>query len=140
MRLYSFTNSGFIKEIQNGLQTAHVVAELFLSYTEGKEHEVLVDWAKNHKTIIILRGGNHQELQILFDDLAYISETLELPLEIFQEDETQNHLTTAVSIVVPEEIYDREYEDSPFRDPNSPVELMTPEWQLFEIIKGKSLA
>lgn len=57
LRLYSFTNY-YLSDLQKGLQTAHLVSEMFTKYVTGKHKKMLFEWATNHKTIIILNGGN----------------------------------------------------------------------------------
>ena len=42
-----------LSPIQQGIQAAHAIAEYSLLATEGK----YIDWAVNHKTIIILNAG-----------------------------------------------------------------------------------
>ncbi len=53
MKLYSFVNR-YLIPIQKGIQTAHMVSEMF---QENENNKLLLDWAQNHKTIIMLDGG-----------------------------------------------------------------------------------
>jgi hypothetical protein len=85
LRLYSFVNY-YLSDLQRGLQTAHLVAELYKKYTVGKHKKVLVEWATDHKTIIILNGGNCSGLADVSSNLKYYSERLELPVASFSED------------------------------------------------------
>lgn len=110
MRLYSFVNANYLKEIQYGLQTAHAVAELYNKNTSpcySHEYEILDDWARHHKTIIILNGGDCQDLQEIYDFIHKNRNALKLPYAKFHEDERSlNKALTSVAIVVPPEIYD----------------------------------
>lgn len=107
MRLYSFVNY-YLSPLQHGLQTAHCVSDLMVRYkTNTKAHKLVVDWAVNHKTIIICRGGNSAELDTLFRQLEQLAENeLGLPIVRFMEDQQSlANATTAVSVVVPEALY-----------------------------------
>lgn len=111
MRLYSFVNANYLKHIQHGLQTAHVVAELYEKYLdEPKFLPLLKDlrlWARAHKVIIILDGGDCQDLQDIASFLQQHRKALKLPFCSFNEDmRSLNGALTAVSVVVPAEIYD----------------------------------
>lgn len=102
MRLYSFTNY-YLSSLQHGLQTAHVVGELFRKYSDEK---LLQRWINDEKTIIIKNGGNHMDLV----DIKGFFDTTEnpYPWAYFEEDYTSlNNTVTAVGIVVPEKFYTR---------------------------------
>jgi hypothetical protein len=104
-RLYSFVHA-HITSLQKGLQTAHVVGELFSSSTKGKAKQILNKWAKTDKTIIILSGGNTLELEDLAVTVAEFGNELNLPHAYFKEDKaTLNESITAVGIVIPDYIY-----------------------------------
>jgi hypothetical protein len=120
MRLYSFVNANYLKDIQHGLQTAHAVAELYNKYPEETaagncaRYDVLNDWSRNHKTIIILDGGDCQDLWDIFRFLLDNDETLKLPFVKFAEDtRSLNNALTAVAIVVPAEIYEVKKDQNP---------------------------
>lgn len=106
-RLYSFTNN-YISSLQKGLQTAHLVSNLFSAYTtKSKEKDVLYKWANDDKTIIILSGGNQFDLQLLFTSIARLATDLKLPSGSFNEDKASlNGATTAVGLIIPKDIYD----------------------------------
>ena len=110
----------YLSRLQLGLQTAHVVSEMFTRYHRGcndDEYDILQDWACNHKTIIILDGGYSESI----NQLTEFFETHEnpYPWAKFYEDPlalgggVPNHETpevplgalTAVGIVLPERIY-----------------------------------
>lgn len=103
MRLYSFVNY-YISPLQQGLQTAHVVAELFNDYTLCGPFEILREWSEDHKTIVILKGGNSKDLLDLF--YIFNDENNDYPFAQFCEDEQSlNGACTAVGIVLPPMIY-----------------------------------
>jgi hypothetical protein len=107
MRLYSFTNY-YLSPLQLGLQTAHVVGNMMSppAYTD-KAYDVVTEWARFHKTIVILNGGNSAALDDIFRQLAILGADLNLPVAKFTEDlQSLNGATTAVGIVVPSRVYD----------------------------------
>lgn len=112
LRLYTFVNF-YLSSIQQGIQSAHVVHELFLKYpTEGADFgagEMLWSWAENHKTMIVLNGGMNTDIQEIF----YIMEQLEhthlgiMPFVGFREDEKSlGNILTSVGVVVPQRLYE----------------------------------
>ena len=115
MRLYSFTNM-YLSRLQFGLQTAHVVSEMFTRYHRGcndDEYDILQDWACNHKTIIIFDGGYSETLSHLEDFFSSFGNPY--PWAAFREDplalgsgiaEGPPGALTAVGVVLPERIYE----------------------------------
>ena len=102
MRFYSFTNANYMSPLQLGLQTAHCVAEMS---QQSKASEIYDDWAKNHKTIVILNGGNCAALEELCTFLDVHQNPY--PSACFYEDkESLNGAITAVGIVLPEQVYE----------------------------------
>jgi len=64
MRAYFFGNM-YLSSIQQGIQAAHVVTEMFTKYPIDHEcikFDDLNDWANNHKTMILLNGGYGENL------------------------------------------------------------------------------
>lgn len=79
-----------LKPICAGIQNAHVISEMFINEAKNKNaksKEILYDWAKNHKTIIMRDGGTSKNLE----DIAYIIENvapiLQIPNARFYESE-----------------------------------------------------
>lgn len=106
MRAYFFCNY-YLSSIQQGIQSAHCVADMFVkySYQIGHQHIQLTDWATNHKTMVLLNGGNQKELLELYDFLNNPGNTL--PFHIFKEDEQSvNGCATCVGIVLPPSVYE----------------------------------
>ena len=105
MRLYTFCNY-YLSSIQQGIQTAHVVADLAIRCKKRFVQETQFDdWANNHKTIIVLNGGNSAsliEIENLFNDNAN-----PYPWVAFREDEQSlNSAITCVGIILPNRIYE----------------------------------
>jgi hypothetical protein len=118
MRLYAWVNN-YLSSIQKGIQTAHLVHSLFTKYTHPEASrynirpnlipraaEYLNDWALNHRTIIILNGGNCAGLRTVCDVLN--TENNSFPWTSFHEDEQSlNKAHTVTGIVLPSSVYDR---------------------------------
>ncbi len=106
MRCYSFVNY-YLSDIQRGIQSGHANVELSLLSKE-KGYDMYVDWAKNHKTVVVLNGGNQASLQNIYTTLEDCAKGgMMMPFAKFHEDEQSlNGALTAVSIVVPEFYYE----------------------------------
>ena len=111
-RLYSFINC-YLSSIQQGIQTAHLVGEFInrlddISYPE-KLKDIINQWAKNDKTIVVCNGGNNK---LLFDFFCLFHDFIEnYPVIIFSEDaESLNNTLTGISIILPKEIWNVEYD------------------------------
>jgi hypothetical protein len=97
-RLYAFVNQ-YMATIQHGIQTAHVVAELFCKY---RASAVLQRWAEVDKTIIILCGGDNAAMY----DLAKFLSAAPYPDAIFFESpDALNGLLTCCAVIVPEKLF-----------------------------------
>lgn len=107
MRAYYFTNM-YLSPIQKGIQTAHCTAEFFINTNPNSpEYSIICDWARNHKTMIVLDGGNHRQLADLYFGLKVIQQNYPLPVAIFNEDEQAlNNATTCVGIILNEKVYE----------------------------------
>lgn len=103
MRLYTFTHM-YLSDIQKGIQSAHIVAELVnLPKTNLMELHFSY-WSKRDKTIIVLNGGNCQSLEKIFN---YLSTETTLQIVKFHEDEQSlNGALTAVGVLIPPSIYE----------------------------------
>jgi hypothetical protein len=154
MRLYTAGNF-YLSSIQQGIQGAHVLAELFTKYgenTTGGGYS-LFDWARNHKTMICLNGGNASSLREFYA-LLHSSDNKYLPYAKFHEDEQSlDNAMTCVGVVVPARIYDavwvmpdKEYpawesgEGRWFVDPDTDEYLTGWEATLATALKGMPLA
>ena len=100
MRLYTFTNL-YLSSLQCGLQTAHVVAELF-NNTNGSQLDMLEAWSYRHKTIIILNGGYSSTLKEIDAHLGQSP----YPHATFHESEAAlDGALTCVGVILPENVY-----------------------------------
>ena len=105
MRLYAFSNY-YLSSLQQGLQTAHLVANLFCQNSGGTSHR-LDEWARWHKTIVILNGGNSANISAISHQLSTLGAQLGLPNASFCEDiESLNGAITVTGIVVPSNVYE----------------------------------
>lgn len=108
MRFYGFGNY-YLSSLQQGLQSAHLVGELFTQYNQGSgQLNIVYDWAKSYKTMVLLNGGNSASLQELYDFLGELKASgMYLPYAKFHEDEQSlGGALTYVGIVVPERHYE----------------------------------
>jgi hypothetical protein len=107
MRAYFFVNSA-LSGIQKGLQVAHCVADLFANFEDEGTHDLtgttLLNWAAEHKTIIVLEGGFHADLMEIADSFQGNYDHFWAAFR--EDDETMNEMMTAVGIILPERIYE----------------------------------
>lgn len=95
-RLYSLTNR-YLSGIQKGIQTAHVVGEL----VQLPDISKVVEWARDHATIIVLDGGNCDHLV----EFCEILEKSDHPWARFNEDSSLGFALTAVGVILPKKVY-----------------------------------
>lgn len=113
MRFYSAGNM-YLSSIQQGIQAFHVLGEMAVNYQsipgfETEPTEMFRDWARNHKTLICVNGGNNESLTALYALLAR-EDNPGYPVAKFHEDEqSMGGMLTAVGIVLPERLYDAEW-------------------------------
>lgn len=104
MRLYTFINM-YLSSIQQGIQTAHIVSELFTKYDDQDFClEDIKEWAENHKTIIVLNGGyssNIEELRTFF----FEPENFYPWVEFRESYDALDNALTGIGIILPERIY-----------------------------------
>jgi len=108
MRAYFFGNL-YLSSIQQGIQSTHVVSDMFVKYKTISEDSdpkqiMLWEWAQNHKTVILLNGGFSKTLHEMigfFDD-----EENPYPWTEFHEGkEALDGVLTDVGIILPQKIY-----------------------------------
>lgn len=127
MRAYFFGNM-YLSSIQQGIQAQHCTAEMFVKYPpidlqdfafstgeEPPEHmkqeslksETLFKWARDHKTTILLNGGEKADLLSLIPILK--QEDNPYPWAHFSEsNDALNCCLTCVGIILPEKMYSDE--------------------------------
>jgi hypothetical protein len=105
LRAYYFGNM-YLSSIQQGIQAAHVTAEMFTKYScdEVTMDSMLWNWARQDKTMILLNAGYSEELHDLKTVFNHHSNPY--PWEYFNEgDDALDGALTCVGIILPEKIY-----------------------------------
>lgn len=125
LRFYGFGNY-YLSSLQQGLQAGHTIVELFNKYNakdieygaqfeqpssalaiRANKWKMLDSWAKDHKTMVLLNGGNSANLQELFEFLSNDSNPNPYPFAKFNEDEVSlNGALTYVGAILPARIFD----------------------------------
>jgi|SRR5579859_414537 len=114
LRLYSFVNF-YLSSIQQGIQTGHAAVDLVRKYEENTAHpsddhqdlcEMVADWADNHKTFIILNGGDKDAVAAS----TQIISTSGFPFAVFLEPGINN--AECVAAVLPESIFNAKLRQS----------------------------
>ena len=148
MRAYFFTNF-YLNTISQGIQPAHCLVDMLMFYHQTKpnsfETDALNEWATNHKTIICLNGGAHQDIEEIHQDLIRIGQTLLLPVGAFCEDQySLAGIKTCCGIVVPEKIYslaaDRSYDLDVLAQVATDTQYLPAEIELASILRSCRLA
>lgn len=119
MRAYFFTNL-YLSSIQNGIQSAHVIADMFIKYRAKKNSIkdstkysdfisdqllLLEHWAESHKTMILLNGGYSENIRALSE--FFQSKSNPYPWCTFHEGrDALDGALTNVGIILPEKIYE----------------------------------
>ena len=110
MRAYYFGNM-YLSSIQQGIQAAHVTAELFSHYPrysdqgDVEKQEMLYEWAQNHKTMILLNAGYGEEIHSLRQ--MFMVPDNPYPWAAFAESpEALDGALTSIGIILPERIYE----------------------------------
>jgi hypothetical protein len=98
LRLYCFVD-WMLSSIQQGIQTGHAAVDLVRKYPRNA---MVSDWADNHKTFIILNGGDYEGVR---EALRITSET-KFPFVPFYESKRANGgRITCVAVVLPETVF-----------------------------------
>lgn len=131
MRLYSFVNY-YLSPIQYGIQTQHATAELFVKYEdlEHPEHYAVREWAKYHKTTIVLNGGNMASIINTREILSIVGNRAIVPWAEFHEDEDSLGGILTCVVAVLEEKYWRYAEE--YRKLNTNFPRFSELYQLFD--------
>lgn len=116
MRFYSWCNF-YLSSIQQGIQTAHLVSEIFVKYgmQENKsfvaQRQTLATWAKDHKTVQVMNGGNLKSIKEIYSKLEVLAPRLHLPyVAFYEDDDSLGGIMTSCGVVVPEQYYDTKKE------------------------------
>lgn len=108
-RFYSFVAGLYLSPLQNGLQTAHAVSEMFadLENNHTQNMDAYREWATKDKTIIICNALNSAGVGEAYNKAAFYGTRLKLPATVFNEDtQSLNDAPTAAAIIVPRCFYD----------------------------------
>jgi len=115
MRAYFFGNL-YLSSIQQGIQAQHCTVEMYNNYAPQSDesgyetinpdrYEILVDWAVNHKTSILLNAGYSSTLHDIYKELSDFNNPY--PFAKFHEsEEALDGALTCVGIVLPDAIYE----------------------------------
>jgi len=109
LRLYSFVNF-YLSSIQQGIQTGHAAVDLVRKYADGGDndealyakHKMVNDWADNHKTFIILNGGDLEGVinaQIVVQKAGFPNASF------YESQPALGGMLTCVASVLPESIF-----------------------------------
>lgn len=105
MRGYFWGNM-YLSSIQQGIQSAHCMSEMFIKYqyTSSPHPLILSDWASHHKTMILLNGGYSETLRTLLT--MFRKDSNPYPFASFNEgQDALDGALTCVGIILPERIY-----------------------------------
>lgn len=113
MRFYSIGNM-YLSSIQQGIQAFHCLGEMTIKYDapELAVDSKFYDWLDNHKTLICLNGGNNERLN---DFYTFLNSSTYNPYpytKFHEDDASMGGMLTCVGIVVPEQIYNINIDDS----------------------------
>lgn len=109
LRAYFFQNF-YLQGIHAGIQTAHTIAEMGYEYLPalgcgvyGGGCGIFADWAKDHKTVIVLNGGMQSDLEKIYE---HLSKQDFYPYGKFHEEQAAlNGALTNVGIVLPDTVF-----------------------------------
>jgi len=104
---YIFTHQ-YLNTMQQGIQSAHVIAEL--SLLEGERGNSVREWAKRYKTIRILNAGSGETFNDRYERFKVICEQYKLSNAYFCEPDINNMMTAFGFIMAPQIISQLEYE------------------------------
>lgn len=150
LRLYSFVNQ-YLATIQQGIQTGHMTDEMSAKYLiDGgvcditPASKMYIDWLKNHKTYIVLNGGDSELMYIEALHLKAYCIQLNLPFGTFNEPGC-NGMMSCYGAVIPEKYFDAQkaIDNSYFWEKDGKYQYYdkyTPEYELITLIKSKPLA
>ena len=146
MRLYTFINC-YLSQIQQGIQTAHILGEMTKNYKTAKQERMMREYLVKDKTIIVCNGGNNSMLRDLYE--FFRDQRNDFQFTDFHEDgESLDGALTGVGILLPEEIYDVKWDITKcayVRDDGADLFITTPEdggyeFELMQKIKSFKLA
>lgn len=105
LRAYFFGNM-YLSSIQQGIQAAHVVADMFVKYNDPEQpgYHPLHEWASDHKTMILLNAGYSEQIRYLIEQ--FDTPDNPYPWAAFHEGaDALDGALTSVGIILPEYIW-----------------------------------
>jgi len=140
MRAYFFTNM-YLSPIQCGIQAGHVIGEMAVKYGQNPDSDFL-EWANDHKTMIVLNGGMSCNLESIINHLSQKENPYEWDMFIESQEALYGALT-CVGIVLPEWVYAKASEVRNASYNNDLVDVTGVsdwEWELIKILNSAKLA
>jgi|AntRauTorcE11897_2_1112592.scaffolds.fasta_scaffold00114_21 hypothetical protein len=106
---------GYLRTIQVGIQSAHVVAELFVKYQgHGAQSDMpdsmAYEWASSHKAIRLLNGGTGTMFQSNYAEMITLGEKYDFEVAHFVEPDFYDQMTAFGLILDPRTIYDIDHQ------------------------------
>ena len=99
MRAY-FWGNFYLSSIQQGIQALHTLGNMFVKYDGGALEPMVYEWADNHKTVVVMNGGDSNDLH----EIAHIvKDQTRYPWATFTEEGIMDALT-CVGIVVDDQM------------------------------------
>lgn len=134
LRLYTFTLYQ-LSPIQQGIQAGHAAVELAMkSYKKqmtlrsGTDFKTYYDWAVNWKTMVLLNGGDLNELRELSD--FFTTGANMFPWATFYESEDSlGGCMTSIAVILPARIF-LTAEAARKKIPLEPEEIPFTEWEI----------
>lgn len=109
LRFYCFVNY-YLSPIQHGIQTGHCAVDLVVQYMNSSNQyhrELVMDWAENDKTFIILNGGDAESIAAA----TGIIQRSGFPCATFNESaRALGAIQTCVGVILPEEIFNAKFD------------------------------
>lgn len=148
MRAYFWGNM-YLSAIQQGIQSLHCLSEMYVKYTsmqggvdQTTANSDLFEWAKNHKTVVVLNAGEsvslaqiRTEFQTGDPDFAWAHWN--------ESSEALHGALTSVGVILPERVYmaAREIKKN-WRDRNLPKKLGLTDFEIYlcELINSTYMA
>lgn len=102
-RMYVFVLKQ-LSPMQKGIQAAHSIVEYGLRHALNTDY---IMWGNDDKTIVVLDGGIYNDM----NDIIHALKENVFTFSVFREPDL-NNMVTAISLIVPEEVYDlKKYPD-----------------------------
>lgn len=105
MRAYFWGNM-YLSQIQQGIQTAHCLADMYEKYrNDSHMSEWISLWAQDHKTMILLNGGFSEYLRELVRFFSEEGQNAYPWAQFHEAPEALDNALTCVGIILPSIIY-----------------------------------